>query len=112
AAAAGTISIDNSSAFRMDPDVPLIIPEINPEAIDGHRGIIANPNCSVITALMPLGPLHRRFALRQLVTSSYQSVSGSGMKGIRELADQVEKLHGQEEDLARPDVAALPRGGV
>jgi aspartate-semialdehyde dehydrogenase len=112
AAAAGTVSVDNSSAFRMDSSVPLVIPEINANAIAGHQGIIANPNCSAITALMPLGPLHRAFGLRQLVTSSYQSVSGSGMKGIRELAEQIEKLHGQEESLGSPDPDVLPAGEV
>jgi aspartate-semialdehyde dehydrogenase len=112
AAAAGTICIDNSSAFRMDPDVPLLIPEINPEALAGHRNLIANGNCTAIIALMPLGPLHRAFGLRFLVTSSYQSTSGSGMKGVRELAEQVEKLHGQEESLGRPDPEALPVGDV
>jgi aspartate-semialdehyde dehydrogenase len=112
AAAAGTVCVDNSSAFRMDPNVPLVIPEINPEALASHHGIIANGNCTAITALMPLGPLHKRFGLRFLVTSSYQSVSGSGMKGIRELAEQIEKLHGEEEQLASPDPEALPVGEV
>jgi aspartate-semialdehyde dehydrogenase len=112
AAAAGTVCIDNSSAFRMDPGVPLVMPEINPEAIRGHRGIVANANCTAITALMPLGPLHRAFGLRSVVTSSYQSVSGAGMKGIREMAEQIEKLHGQEEELGHPDPGALPLGEV
>jgi aspartate-semialdehyde dehydrogenase len=112
AAAAGTVCIDNSSFFRMDPNVPLVIPEINPEALRHHRGIIANGNCTAITALMPLAPLHRAFGLRFLVTSSYQSVSGSGIRGVRELAEQIEKLHGQEEDLGAPDPDALPHGEV
>ncbi len=112
AAAAGTVCVDNSSAFRMDPAVPLVIPEINAAALAGHGGIVANPNCTAITALMPTGPLHRAFDLRSMVTSSYQSVSGSGMKGIRELAEQIEKIHGQEEDLGHPDPAALPAGEV
>jgi aspartate-semialdehyde dehydrogenase len=112
AAAAGTVSVDNSSAFRMDPDVPLVIPEINADAVRGHHGIVANPNCTAITALMPLGPLHRAFGLNSLITSSYQSSSGAGMKGVRELAEQVEKLHGQEEELAHPDAEALPVGDV
>jgi aspartate-semialdehyde dehydrogenase len=112
AAAAGTVSVDNSSAWRMDPGVPLVIPEINAHDLSWHRGIVANPNCTAITALMPLGPLHRAFGLTQLVTSSYQSSSGSGMKGVRELAEQVEKLHGQEEWLAHPDPDALPVGEV
>ena len=84
AVSAGVVCIDLSSAFRMRADVPLVIPEINPEALAGHRGLIANGNCTAITALMPLGPLHKRFGLRMVVTSSYQSVSGTGMKGIRE----------------------------
>src|SRR5205807_7529030 len=112
AAAAGTVCVDNSSAFRLDPDVPLVIPEINPDALGGHTGIVANGNCTAITALMPLGPLHRAFGLAFLVTSSYQSVSGAGWKGVLELAEQVEKLHGQEEQLAHPDVDALPVGDV
>jgi aspartate-semialdehyde dehydrogenase len=112
AAAAGTVSVDNSSAFRMDPRVPLVIPEINPEALRHHSGIVANGNCTAITALMPLGPLHKSFGLRFLVTSSYQSVSGSGMKGVRELPEQVEKLHDQVESLTRPDPDALPVGEV
>src|SRR5439155_2931351 len=112
AASDGTVSVDTSSAFRMDPEVPLVIPEINPEALSDHRGIVANGNCTAITALMPLGPLHRKFGLRFLVTSSYQSVSGSGMKGVRELAEQVEKLHGQEEHLGAPELDALPTGDV
>src|SRR5207244_6169047 len=112
AAAGGTVCVDNSSAFRMDPDVPLVIPEINPEALENHQGIVANGNCTAITALMPLGPLHKRFGLRFLVTSSYQSVSGSGMKGVRELAEQVEKLHESVEGLTNPDRRALPVGEV
>ena len=109
---AGTVVVDNSSAFRMDPQVPLVIPEINSEALSRHNGIVANPNCTAITAVMPLGPLHRGFGLRSLVTSSYQSVSGAGMKGVRELAEQVEKLHGQEETLGYPEADALPVGDV
>jgi aspartate-semialdehyde dehydrogenase len=112
AAAAGTVCVDNSSAFRMDPAVPLVIPEINPEALASHQGIVANGNCTAITALMPLGPLHKRFGLRFLVTSSYQSVSGSGMKGVRELAEQIEKLHEGVETLTSPDRRALPVGEV
>jgi len=112
AAAAGTVCIDNSSAFRMDPEVPLIVPEINPEALRGHHNLIANGNCTAITALMALGPLHRAFGLRFVVTSSYQSVSGAGWKGVLELAEQVEKLHGQAEALAHPEPDSLPVGDV
>jgi aspartate-semialdehyde dehydrogenase len=112
AARRGTVSVDNSSAFRMDPGVPLVIPEVNAAALAGHHGIVANPNCTAITALMAVAPLHRAFGLRSLVTSSYQSTSGSGMKGVRELAEQIEKLAGQEESLTSPDLASLPTGTV
>lgn len=112
AAAAGTIVVDNSSAFRMAPDVPLVVPEINPEALRRHRGIVANPNCTAIVAVMAAAPLHWAAGLTSLVVSSYQSVSGAGQKGIRELLEQVEKLRGQEEELSRPDAASLPWGDV
>jgi aspartate-semialdehyde dehydrogenase len=112
AAAAGVVCVDNSSAWRMEPDVPLVIPEVNAHALDGHPGIVANPNCTAITALMAIGPLHGEFGLTGLVLSSYQSVSGSGMKGIRELADQVGKLAADVESLASPDHDALPSGEV
>lgn len=112
AAKAGTTCIDNSSAFRMDPDVPLSIPEVNPEALDGHPKIVAVPNCTTITAMMAVAPLHRAAGLRSLVLSSYQSVSGAGHKGVSELAEQIEKLHGMEDELAHPDAGALPFGEV
>jgi aspartate-semialdehyde dehydrogenase len=112
AADAGAAVVDNSSAFRMDPDVPLVVPEINAPALAGHRGIVANPNCTTITAVMAVAPLHRAAGLRRMVASSYQSVSGEGQRGVRELLEQVEKLRGQEEDLARPDPASLPAGEV
>jgi aspartate-semialdehyde dehydrogenase len=112
AAEAGTICIDNSSAFRMEPDAALMIPEINAGALDAEPKIIAVPNCTIITALMAIAPLHRATGLRSLIVSSYQSVSGAGQKGVRELAEQVEKLHGMEEELAHPDSDALPVGGV
>ena len=112
AAAAGTTCIDNSSAFRMDPDVPLSIPEVNPEVLVGHPKIVAVPNCTTTTAMLAIGPLHRAAGLRSLNISSYQSVSGAGWKGTRELVEQIGKLHGQEEDLGRPDVDTLPIGEV
>ncbi|MDH5224186.1 MAG: aspartate-semialdehyde dehydrogenase [Actinomycetota bacterium] len=113
-AAAGTVCIDNSSAFRMQADVPLSVPEVNPEALEGwpHPGIIAVPNCTTITAVLPLGPLHRAAGCTSLVISSYQAVSGAGWKGTRELAEQVEKLGGDIEPLAHPDHDALPDGDV
>ncbi len=112
AADAGTVCIDNSSAFRMEPEAALTIPEVNPESLEGHPRIICVPNCTIITTLMAVAPLHRAAGLRSLILSSYQSVSGAGAKGIRELAEQVEKLHGMEEELAHPDLDALPTGEV
>jgi aspartate-semialdehyde dehydrogenase len=112
AVAAGVTVVDNSSAFRMEPDVPLVIPEINRAALEGHRGIVANPNCTAITALMAVAPLHEAAGLSKLVTSSYQSVSGAGHRGVAELLEQIEKLRGAEEDLDRPDPDALPAGEV
>ena len=108
----GVLVIDNSSAFRMEADVPLVIPEINPEALDAAPRIVAVPNCTTITAMMPIGPLHRVAGLRSLVLSSYQSVSGAGQRGIRELTEQVEKLHGMEDDLGQADADGLPKGDV
>jgi aspartate-semialdehyde dehydrogenase len=84
----GCIVIDNGDDFRMDPNVPLIIPEINPEAIKGHKGLIANPNCSTIIALMPLSALHKAARIRRLVASTYQAVSGTGSAAIKELEAQ------------------------
>jgi len=82
-AAAGAIVIDNSSAWRMDPDVPLVVSEVNPEAIkDARKGIIANPNCTTMAAMPVLLPLHREAGLERLVVSSYQAVSGSGLAGV------------------------------
>lgn len=93
AAAAGAVVIDNSSAFRMDEGVPLVVPEINPEAAkDRPRGIIANPNCTTIISLMALAPLHEAFGLKSVIASSYQAVSGSGAQGIIELEEQVKAI--------------------
>lgn len=86
---AGAVVIDNSSAFRMEPKVPLVIPEINPEDVRGHRGIIANPNCTTAVALMALYPLHRVFGLCRVFAASYQAVSGSGARAIDELRRQI-----------------------
>jgi aspartate-semialdehyde dehydrogenase len=87
AAQAGALVIDNSSAFRMDPTVPLVIPEINPEACAEHRGIIANPNCSTIIAIVPLWPIHKRNPIRRLIASTYQAASGAGAAAMEELAE-------------------------
>jgi len=86
---AGAVVIDNSSAFRMDPKVPLVIPEINGADISGHSGIIANPNCTTAITLMALNPLHQAFGLKRIIASSYQAVSGTGARAIEELRDQV-----------------------
>jgi aspartate-semialdehyde dehydrogenase len=87
---AGAIVIDNSSVFRMDPDVPLVIPEINGQDVKQHRGLIANPNCTSAIALMAIYPLHRAFGVRRVFAASYQAVSGSGARAIDELKKQVE----------------------
>jgi aspartate-semialdehyde dehydrogenase len=87
---AGAVVIDNSSVFRMEPDVPLVIPEINGADVQQHRGLIANPNCTTAVALMALYPLHRAFGVRRVVAASYQAVSGSGARAIKELRSQVE----------------------
>ena len=87
---ADAIAIDNSSVFRMEPHVPLVIPEINAEDVRGHRGLIANPNCTAAIALMAIYPLHRVFTVRRVFAASYQAVSGSGARAINELRQQVE----------------------
>ncbi len=92
AAAAGAVAIDNSSAFRMDSEVPLVVPEINPEAAKAHQGIIANPNCTTAITLMAVYPLHRRFGLKRMFTSTYQAVSGSGVAAMAELETQMGQL--------------------
>ena len=84
---AGAVVIDNSSAFRMDPNVPLVIPEINGRRIRDHKGIIAVPNCSAITALMPLWPIHRENRIRRVILSTYQAASGAGAAAMQELLD-------------------------
>ena len=89
---AGAVVVDNSSAFRMDQEVPLVIPEINSGDAQSHQGIIANPNCTTIIALMAIFPLHREFRLRRVVASSYQAVSGAGARAINELALQANAL--------------------
>lgn len=85
AAAKGAVVIDNSSAFRMDKDVPLVVPEVNPQAIKNHKGIIANPNCSTIQAVVALKPLHDKYGIKRIVYSTYQAVSGTGVKGVTDL---------------------------
>src|SRR5229473_4311004 len=85
AAKAGCVVIDNSSAFRMDDAVPLVVPEINARRIKEHKGIIANPNCSAITALVPLWPIHHQNRIKRMIVSTYQAASGAGAAAMREL---------------------------
>jgi aspartate-semialdehyde dehydrogenase len=93
---AGCVVVDNSSAFRMDEAVPLVVPEINASDVKSHKGIIANPNCTTAITLMALYPLHRAFSCKRIFASSYQAVSGTGAKAIEELKRQVDQLvHGQ-----------------
>ena len=87
-AEAGCTVIDNSSAWRMDPNVPLVVPEINADALAGHQRIIANPNCSTIQLVMALAPLHRAYGVQRVVVSTYQAVSGTGMKAVQQLEDE------------------------
>jgi aspartate-semialdehyde dehydrogenase len=98
-AASGAVVIDNSSAFRMRPDVPLVVAGVNDEAAQEHQGIIANPNCTTMDLMMAVAPLHRAAGLRSMIATSYQSVSGSGKKAMDELARQIEKLGADREAL-------------
>jgi aspartate-semialdehyde dehydrogenase len=105
-AAAGAIVVDNSSAWRMDPDVPLVVSEVNPEALDSiPKGIVANPNCTTMAAMPVLKPLHGAAGLRRLIVSSYQAVSGSGLAGVAELAGQISAA-------ATQDITALTYDGA
>jgi aspartate-semialdehyde dehydrogenase len=100
-AAAGAVVVDNSSAWRMDPDVPLVVSEVNPDAVrDARKGIIANPNCTTMAAMPVLKPLHDEAGLVRLVASTYQAVSGSGVAGVQELAGQVAAVGDRGPELA------------
>jgi aspartate-semialdehyde dehydrogenase len=103
---AGAIVIDNSPAFRMEEDVPLVIPEINAADVRKHRGIIANPNCTAAVALMAIYPLHRAFGVRRVIAASYQAVSGTGARAIAELKEQVAAAATNQE--AAPQVYPHP----
>lgn len=93
AAARGVVCVDNSHAFRLDPDVPLVVPEINPEDIQNHpRNIIANPNCATIIGLVPTYPLHKAAGLKRMIVSTYQAASGAGMPGLTELTRELKVL--------------------
>ena len=118
-AAAGAVVVDNSSAWRKDPDVPLVVSEVNPHAIkDRPKGIIANPNCTTMAAMPVLKPLHDKYQLTRLVVSSYQAVSGSGLAGVKELEGQIRSaleqdvaklaVDGSAVDLPEPSVYVAP----
>jgi aspartate-semialdehyde dehydrogenase len=104
AAKAGAVVVDNSSAFRMDPQVPLVIPEINPEKIKEHKGIIANPNCSTIIGIIPVWPLHKANPVKRMVVSTYQAASGAGMQAMLELEKQSREIL----DGKKPTCKAFP----
>ncbi len=94
---AGAVIIDNTSYFRMDPDVPLIVPEVNPHMIKKHKGIIANPNCSTIIMVLPLYPLHKKFGVKRVNVATYQASSGAGKKAMQELQEEtLAYLEGKE----------------
>jgi aspartate-semialdehyde dehydrogenase len=98
AAARGAVAVDNSGAFRMDPSVPLVVPEVNPlEARNRPKGIISNPNCTTLSMIVAMGALHRSFGLRELVVASYQAASGAGQEGIDALYEQLEKVGGNRD---------------
>ena len=104
----GAVMIDNSSAFRMDPEVPLVVPEVNPEDILTHKGIIANPNCSTIIMSLGLKPLHDLSPIKRIIVSTYQAVSGAGKEGIEELENQVREYNEGKEMTAN----LLPTGSM
>jgi len=102
AAKAGCVVVDNSSAWRMDPEVPLVVPEVNPDHLERHKGIIANPNCSTIQMVVALKPIHDEAKIKRIVVSTYQAVSGTGHKAIMELETQVRRLFNGQDVI--PDV--------
>ncbi len=102
---AGAVVVDNSSAFRMDDSVPLVVPEINAAAVAGHRGIIANPNCTTAITLMAVNPLHQAFGLKRLIASTYQAASGAGAQAMEELKTQI----GEIAQGKTPTVKVLPK---
>jgi aspartate-semialdehyde dehydrogenase len=107
---AGAVVVDNSSAWRMDPEVPLVVAEVNPEALDQHRGIVANPNCTTMVIMLPLKALDRAFGLEAVVATSFQAAGGAGQKGMDELWDQVPPLLSDRDQLVLDGEAA--RGKV
>ena len=104
----GAVVVDNSSAYRMAQDVPLVVPEVNPHALKDHRGLIANPNCSTIIMLVALAPLHRAARIKRIVVATYQSVSGAGAKAMYQLWKETKTLVGRSGPLARWPVGSFP----
>ena len=102
---AGAVVVDNSSAFRMDAEVPLVVPEVNPEKVREHKGIIANPNCSTIILVVPLWPLHRTAGIQRIVVATYQAASGAGASAMAELRRQVREI----EEGREAGVSVLPQ---
>lgn len=107
---AGAVVIDNSSAFRMDPDVPLVVPEVNPEDIRWHKGLIANPNCSTIQMVVALKPLHDEAIIKRIIVSTYQAVSGAGKEGMAALEQEVKEYaaSGKEPKFLTPSAFPYP----
>ena len=103
----GATVIDNSSAFRMEPAVPLVVPEVNPEALRHHQGIIANPNCSTIQMVVALKPLHDRYRIRRIVVATYQAVTGAGRRGQRQLEDELASSTGRSTGVPASDCRQL-----
>jgi aspartate-semialdehyde dehydrogenase len=101
---AGCVVVDNSSAWRMDPEVPLVVPEVNPDDVDWHKGIIANPNCSTIQMVLVMKPLHDEAAIKRVVVSTYQAVSGTGAKAVNELVNQTGQILAGE----APEISVYP----
>lgn len=111
-AKAGCKVIDNSSAWRREPGVPLVVPEVNPESIGPEHFIIANPNCSTIQLVVALNPLHKAFGIKRIVVSTYQSVSGSGVKGLQQLDDERNNRFGEKCYPHPIDLNVIPQGGT
>lgn len=97
----GAVVVDNSSAFRMDPNIPLVVPEVNEKDLKQHNGIIANPNCSTIQLVVALHPIHQRFGLKRVIVSTYQAVSGAGAQAVQELVEQTKAVLSGEEPVAK-----------
>jgi aspartate-semialdehyde dehydrogenase len=110
--AAGTTVIDNSSFWRMEPDIPLVVPEINAALLTKHDKIIANPNCSTIQMVLALAPLHRKYKIRRIVISTYQSVTGTGAKALKQLIDERNGIDGEKAYPHPIDLNLFPHGGT